>query len=259
LQYRLIATALVCLTLVPPSDAQDPTGVIARNTRQEMFEAKPLGMIHVLVPTNEIKSVVIFIDGDGGWNTGIGDMAQLLANEGALVAGVDTIPYLQSLDTGDTACASPAGDFEQLSRVIAERYGLTDSVRPILVGYSSGATLAYAVLAQAPKHTFRGAITLGFCETLEVRRPFCRGSDLALRHSKEGLVFFPARKLSAPWSVLQGEIDQACTAAEVADFIRAIPTAKLVALPKVGHGFAVARRWQPQYVAAFREMAVKAD
>src|SRR5690348_3428194 len=109
-RFRLLA--LLATFFSSAICAQDPTGVIAEHTREDVFEQKPLGIIHALIPTTEIKSVAIFIDGDGGWNDGIRDMAQLLANQGAFVAGVDTVPYLQSLNNGAIDCATPANDFQ---------------------------------------------------------------------------------------------------------------------------------------------------
>ncbi len=234
--------------------AQDPTGVVRKNTREEVFQLDKLGVIHALVPNTGIKSVALFVAGDGGWNHGVADMAQLLANDGALVAGVDIVPYLTSLDNGDVACALVADDFEKLTRVVVERYALKDMPPPVLVGYSSGATLVYAILAQAPTGTFGGAISLGFCSTLEMQRPLCTGRNLALHHAAEGLALFPARGLDVPWFVLHGTADQACSIAEVSAFTKAIPTARLIPLPLVGHGYAVARRWQPQYVKAYKEL-----
>jgi len=169
--------------------------------------------------------------------------------------GVDTPTYLKSIDTSAAACVTPAEDFLPLKEAINSRYARARSLTPVLVGYSSGATLVYAVLAQSPEDSFRGAMTLGFCDTLEIHRMLCAGRTLAQHRSKEGMVLFPARALDAPWLLLQGEIDQACTAKEVAEFIEPIPTAELVPLPKVGHGFAVARRWQPQYVRSYLKLA----
>ncbi len=251
---------LICLFIAFASTAhaQDPTGVIRRHTRDDVFDSARLGVIHALVPTVNIDSLVIFADGDGGWNDGVKDMAQLLANEGALVLGVDTPQYLKSLDSADKKdsqqCASPAEDFIDLVDAADVRYALKRRPPPILIGYSSGATLVYAVLAQAAKHAFRGAITLGFCSTLEIRRPLCTGRALAFHHTAEGLDLFPTRQLGAQWFVLQGTIDQACSLKEISNFAGSIPSAKVIPLSKVGHGFAVARRWQPQYVAAFRSL-----
>ncbi len=73
--------------------------------------------------------------------------------------------------------ANLAVSFEGFSHFVQQKYGL--GVRsPILVGYSSGATLVYATLAQAPVGTFKGALSLGFCPDLEWRMPLCRGEGL---------------------------------------------------------------------------------
>ena len=233
--------------------AQDPTGVTKKETREDVFELSPFGTIHALVPTKQIKSFAIFVSGDGAWNDGVTDMAQLLANEGALVAGVDVVPYLRALNSKSGECAMIADDFVALAQAMRMRYAINDSVRPFVVGYSSGATVAYAVVAQAHTDIFGGALSLGYCTTLEVQRPLCTGRKLALHRSSEGFVLLPTQ-IDLPWYVLHGSADQACTLKEVTDFSSAISSAQLIALPKVGHGFAVARRWQPQYVAAYKKL-----
>lgn len=250
----MAALALACAST---AWAQDPTGVIRKETREDVFELTPFGTIHALVPTQEIKSFAIFVSGDGAWNDGVTDMAQLLANEGALVAGVDAVPYLKALNNGTAECALIADDFVALSQAIRARYAVKAVMRPIVVGYSSGATVAYAVVAQAHTDKFGGALSLGYCSTLEIQRPLCTGRKLALHRSADGLVLLPTH-IDLPWYVLHGSADQACTLKEVTDFSSAVPSAHLVPLPKVGHGFAVARRWQPQYVAAYKQLAATA-
>jgi type IV secretory pathway VirJ component len=232
--------------------AQDPTGVLNKNTREETFLIVPVGTVHALVPTNGVKRTVIFLSGDGAWNDGVADMAQLLANEGALVLGVDVVPYLATLNDSDPACA--AVDFAGLIETMKQRYGIEASVQPVLIGYSSGATLAYAAAAQAHIGTFRGVMTLGFCETLEIQRPLCAGRKLAFHRTNEGLKLLPTN-LEVPWIALHGSADQACTLNAVSHFAAGVPSATVVALPKVGHGYAVARRWQPQYVSGYKELS----
>jgi type IV secretory pathway VirJ component len=51
--------------------------------------------------------------------------------------------------------------------------------------------------------------------------------------------------------VLQGDIDQVCAPAVTQAFVAAVPGAELFSLAKVGHGFAVPRNWEPQYLAAY--------
>ena len=103
---------------------------------------------------------------------------------------------------------------------------------PALVGYSSGATLAYAALVQAPANTFRGAISLGFCPDLEVRRPFCKGHGLVSQPTRDGkgVLFAPAAELAAPWIALQGDVDKVCDPKQTADFVARVGRGELVTL-----------------------------
>jgi len=98
--------------------------------------------------------MVLFVSGDGGWNQGVVDMARTLASLDAVVAGIDITHYLRELRNSPEACFYPASDFELLSKLIQKRFDFPNYVPPILVGYSSGATLVYAVLVQAPPNIF---------------------------------------------------------------------------------------------------------
>ena len=130
-------------------------------------------------------------------------------------------------------------------------------MQPTLVGYSSGATLAYTTLAEAPDGLFKGALTLGFCTDLGLAKPVCKGSGVestpkldAQRHV-EGVDLIPAKTVSSPWISLQGELDQVCPAAPAKTFMAKVLGAETVLLPKVGHGYAVERHWDTQFDAAF--------
>jgi type IV secretory pathway VirJ component len=65
-------------------------------------------------------------------------------------------------------------------------------------------------------------------------------------------------ELGVPWTVLQGEIDQVCSPPKAARFVARVGSGRLIALPKVGHGFSVAPHWEPQYVEAYRQIAAEA-
>ena len=56
-----------------------------------------------------------------------------------------------------------AADFEALSHQVQKQIGMSEYHVPVLVGYSSGATVVYATLVQSPPGTFAGALSLGFC------------------------------------------------------------------------------------------------
>jgi type IV secretory pathway VirJ component len=215
------------------------------------------GDVAVYAPPGEPTSVALFVSGDGGWSQGVVAMARALADRGALVAGIDVVRYLRALDTSADACSYPAADFEALSKYVQKEAGLERYRAPVLVGYSSGATLVYATLVQAPPRTFRGALSLGFCPDLPLTKPLCRGSGLEWGPGPKGrgVSFLPAAMLRAPWIALQGRIDQVCDAAAVDAFARRVALAEVVDLPKVGHGFSVPKNWQAQFLAAYERLA----
>lgn len=208
-------------------------------------------------PAAHPPRVALFVSGDGGWNQGVVSMARQIAATGALVAGVDIRRYLRALDASSDRCAYPASDFEALGQYLEKRLDFPDYTAPVLIGYSSGATLVYAALVQAPSTTFRGAISMGFCPDLPVRKPFCRGNGLEWDpvSKPRGVKFRPAGALAAPWIAFQGAIDQVCSAEAVRAFVDRTHGAELVLLPRVGHGFSVERNWLPQFRAAFARLA----
>ncbi len=217
--------------------------------------------IVVYRPEGTPKSFVLFLSGDGGWNLGVIDMAQALVNQGAMVAGINTPKLLADFDKDGGECAFPDGDLENLSHFVQAYYHLPDYLKPIIVGYSSGATFAYANLVQAPKGTFAGALSLGFCPDLQLHKPMCKGSGIEFekRPDGKGVNFLPTKTLESPWIALQGEIDQVCSPASTQQFVARVPGAEVVMLPKVGHGYSVPPHWLPQFQAAFTKLAASEE
>jgi len=258
---------LILFSFAPHARAQAPTGVIAKDTRQETFQYGRFGTVHMYIP-RQIKHVALFADGDGGWNEGIDDMAQLLANEDTLVAGIDSPTYIAALNGAKDHCVYIAADFENLMHAVEKRYQLKTYMVPVISGYSSGASLVYMALAQAPQGTFKGGLSLGFCKDTDLHKPVCRGRGLTTKPSVPppgaqqqagapqlpGTLLQPMRGLSEAWTILQGLTDEACPLPGVSAFTQQIPGAHLVTLPKVGHGFSVGRNWHPQFQSAYREL-----
>lgn len=117
---------------------------------------QPFDSVTVYKPAGTPGQVVLFISGDGGWNLGIVEMAQQLADMGALVAGIDIVKYVRHLNARNEKCHYPAGEFELLSKFIQKKYAFSNYIQPMVIGYSSGATLAYALIAQAPQGRSKG-------------------------------------------------------------------------------------------------------
>jgi type IV secretory pathway VirJ component len=215
------------------------------------------GDVTVYRPAGAPKSLVLFVSGDGGWKLGVIGMAEHLAEQGAIVVGIDIRHYLAALGAAKQSCVSLAGDFELLSHDVQKKLALEHYIAPVLAGYSSGATVVYAVLAQAPPGTFAGAVSLGFCPDQDFRgKALCPGNGLQYTVNKRGdFVVEPQPRLEERWIALAGQIDQVCDPAGVDAFAAKIPRAEVVQLPKVGHGYGVERNWLPQFRAAFLRVA----
>ncbi len=225
--------------------------------KEETFDLAPFGKVTVYLPTAHPTHVALFVSGDGGWKLGVIDMAREIAGMDTLVAGISIPAYLKNVGaTGhETAaadpsiCFNPGADLEALGQAVEKRYGYTTLVPPILIGYSSGATLVYAALVQAPPKTFGGAVSLGFCPDLIVNMPICKGNGLTWKRDPEGkgVDFQPSQSLEVPWIALQGDIDKICTPEDTRTYVSEVPHGELVWLHKVGHGFSVPKNWMPEF------------
>jgi type IV secretory pathway VirJ component len=250
---RAVAALLIALAAAPAPRAPA--------AQEEIVPFGRFGAVSVYRGAARPSRVAIFISGDGGWSQGVVSMARSLASMDALVMGVDIRRYLKALETSPETCSYPASDFEALSQYMQKRLDLPRYISPVLVGYSSGATLVYATLVQAPGVTFRGGVSLGFCPDLPVTKPFCRGNGLEWDPGPKGhgVVFRPAATLEVPWIALQGAIDQVCDPEMTRAFVERVPHGEIVLLPRVGHGYSVERNWLPQFRSAFARAASAAS
>ena len=223
------------------------------------------GKVTVYIPEGTPRSVAIFLSGDGGWNLGVVSMAHALTDLGAVVIGVDIRQYLGALGKAaqrdHPPCQLIAGDFENLSHQIQKEIGMFVYHVPVLVGYSSGATVVYAALVQSPPGTFAGALSLGFCPDQDFAgAALCPGAGLQYRHGKKNdLIFEPAKTLKQPWIAVQGQKDQVCSAAAVDTFAARTTNGEVVKLPLVGHGFGVERNWMPQFLDAYKRITLRVE
>src|SRR5262245_56276737 len=117
-------------------------------------------------------------------------------------------------------------------------------------------------MAQAPRTMFRGAVSLGFCPDLEVKRRFCGtatwhpGWDEKKKQSwlPEDSGMSERTGGGTRWFALQGLADQVCAPAQTVSFVEKVPHAKVVALEKVGHGFSVPSRWGAEFDRSVSEL-----
>lgn len=215
------------------------------------------GEVSIYRATEEPKNFVVFASGDGGWNLGVVDMARELTTLDATVVGVNVVSYIKSLNAAGEECVNPAREFEELGRAVQTKLGFKTIRKTILVGYSSGATLVYALLGQGDKTAFAGALALGFCPDLYITKAMCKENALAYHPDPKhnGVLFDQMPKIAKPFVALQGTQDQVCAPAETEAFVKSLPTGEIVMLPKVGHGFSVPKNWMPQFRDAFARIA----
>jgi type IV secretory pathway VirJ component len=237
----------------------------ADNTYSTRLPAGRFGTVTVYIPEAPPRSVAIFLSGDGGWELGVIGMARALTDMGAVVIGADIRQYLGSLKRSEQRAGAPcqmmAADFEALSHQLQKEIGMSEYHVPVLIGYSSGATVVYATLVQSPPGTFAGALSLGFCAAQDfAAASLCPGAGLHYTHNQQHeLVFEPAASLKQPWIALQGQQDQVCSPRAVDAFAAQVAEAQVVKLPLVGHGFAVERNWRREFRDAYARLTAPAE
>ena len=264
----LMFTALVSAAARPavsgaPAAPAIPAAAAAAEQAHDARElgAGRFGVVHVYVPAGKPQSVAIFLSGDGGWELGVINMARAVRDMGAVVIGVDVTHYFASLrraaQGADAHCEMIATDFESLSHQVQKQIGLNEYHVPVLIGYSSGATVVYAALVQSPPGTFAGALSLGFCADQDFAgAQLCPGSGLRYtQNAQHELVFEPAAGLRQPWIAFQGQKDQVCDPHAADEFAARVAGGTVVKLPLVGHGFSVERDWMLQFRAAYARLA----
>ena len=246
----------LALALTPRAEGAAPEHPATRADADTLTFPR-FGTVHLVRPAGTPRHVVLFASGDGGFELGVVEMARALARMDTLVVGIDTAHYLAQAASAHEECVDAAVDFEALSQFVQQELKLPAYSPPVLVGYSSGATLVYALLAEAPHGTFAGALSLGFCPDLPSGPVLCRGEALVAEPQaspKKGQSLSPVPNLETRWIALQGQQDQVCAWRDTEAFVGRVGHAEIVLLPAVGHGFSVTKNWMPQFGAAYARL-----
>jgi type IV secretory pathway VirJ component len=217
------------------------------------------GSISVYRSRGRPRDVVLFVSGAGGWDRGSAALARRLTDKGAMVAGIDIRHYREELENASESCVSPASDFENLSHYLQSKWGLKKYLPPTLVGYAAGAALVYSTLAEAPEGLFTGALSIGFCPDLDLKKPLCKSPALeAAQRDSNGAsqgVSLSVAELPGRWAALQGAMDSECPVAVARTFAAKTPGSEVVVLPRVTHAYAVEESWMPKYDAAYARVS----
>jgi type IV secretory pathway VirJ component len=220
------------------------------------------GQARLYAPEGKPSEAVLFLSGDGGWNKGVVDMARRAVRvTGALVAGVSFPAIAKAASTENVPCWCPACDLEEIGKSVEKQAGFKEYAPPILVGYSSGATLVYAALASAPPETFAGGLSLGFCPDLEQIPAPCRHAGWRPDYDeKKRRTDLPAvAEMPRPWVALQGRVDKVCDPQATEAFVGGIRGARVAMLDGVGHGYGNERRWGAAFDEGLRDVSVAAQ
>jgi type IV secretory pathway VirJ component len=172
----------------------------------------------VYSPAATPTSFVLFLSGDAGWDSATEVLAQKLARQGAMVTGIDLPRFKANLEADGAQCVFPDGDLENLSHFVQAYTHSANYLAPILVGVDSGASLAYAMLAQAPKDTFASALTVGFCPNFNWQKALCKGSGVEFDRAPNGVKLKAIPKLGNPWVDLRSTTEKSCAAGDAAAF-----------------------------------------
>jgi type IV secretory pathway VirJ component len=222
------------------------------------FDFPPFGTVRLYpgpsAPAPE--RLTILITGDGGWSPTMNHLAEMLVHRRTAVLSINIAPYIKALRSHAGRCDYPAGDLENVAKAAERQLGFQEYHPPLLLGYSSGATLVYAALEQSPK-SFAGGLSLGFCPDFPVTKPFCKGRGLRSKPDPKahGVDFLADSAMDANWIVFQGDSDKVCDPAATEQYVRSIPKAEFIMLRNVGHGFSVWDRWRNQFDEALHTLA----
>lgn len=225
-------------------------------TPRDSVNVLSFGKVYIYNRTTTPQNVIIMISGDGGWKFGVVGFSETFSEMNTLVIGVDILRYFKDLRLRTDDCYNVGADFVQLATEVEKKYNFPDYKPPVIMGYSSGATLVYGILGQARHGTFIGGISIGFCPDIELPKMLCEINGLTVKADIPGkrYILQPDEKLGNPWIVLNGQLDKICNYPDVVDFIAKTKGAELITLPKVGHGFAKWNDFMPQWKDAFNRL-----
>ena len=192
----------------------------------------PFGKVELYRESAHPTRVVLFLSDADGWNRPDVECARAIASLDALVVGIDLPRYLATVADRGGDELYPFADLEVLSQFVQKKLRLPGYVPPIVVGHGVGATMAYAVAAQARPTSVGAAVSLGFCPDLALPKPLGRGSGLLIETTARPGVYRlrPSRTLAAPWTVLQNHTAKGCDPHDAHRFVDAAAGAELVAL-----------------------------
>ena len=222
------------------------------------FDFPPTGTVVVYVPdqVDATTDVVLLASGDGGWNPQMVDIATQIQAAGKIVAGFSTPEYLKRAAATDSKCTNSAGDLVGLSQFVQRQLGSRVYRTPMLVGYASGASLAYVIAAQAPINSFVGSIAVGFCPDLTLEKSLCRRGALRKSQIKgDAGALRPVERVVTPLEVLPVSAGGHCKAGDAAAFMQDVDNSHV--MPMNAANGADIDAWLKEFFSAYAALVAK--
>ncbi len=244
-------------SLVLLAMATGAVAIDAPRSQPSDYMRAPFGDVAVQRPVGEPKGTIIFLSDGDGWSSGETEMARRLAGQGLLVAGVSTPALARAMESNGAKCVDPNYPLIDLARDVQHRMGVATYRKPIIIGYGSGAAMAYAALSQWPNGGYQGVVSIDFLPSLPGRKPWCGSPGFVTHHvgrPKAAWRFPPNGRIKVPWIVLQRRAGSAFPLSATQRFVSAIPGARLIQLPGVESGDAGPARWTSQILGATMQL-----
>ncbi|KHL58599.1 virulence factor family protein [Xanthomonas cannabis] len=127
---------------------------------RHMQEGNTAGHYHaveIVRPEGTPKAMVVLLPDSAHPQDGQ-HLADMLSDDGALVAVVDTASYRERLRSHHAACSSLADDAERLGKKLLRAEHVDAFLPPVLVGQGDGAVLARQALASSAPDVLGGAV-----------------------------------------------------------------------------------------------------
>ncbi|MBB3833127.1 type IV secretory pathway VirJ component [Xanthomonas arboricola] len=127
---------------------------------RHMQEGNTAGHYHaveIVRPEGTPKAMVVLLPDSAHPQDGQ-RLADMLSDDGALVAVVDTASYRERLRSHHAACSSLADDAERLGKKLLRAEHVDAFLPPVLVGQGDGAVLARQALASSAPDVLGGAV-----------------------------------------------------------------------------------------------------
>ncbi|MBP1882745.1 virulence factor family protein [Sinorhizobium mexicanum] len=138
------------------------------------------GMIpspHILFPKEQASAVVVLLSDVAGWTTKEDTVARALADEKALVIGIDLKAYLASLAKDDGDCIYTVSDIESLSQQVQRAAKSNAYQLPIVAGVGAGGAMALAIAAQSPAATIGQTLAVDPEEGIALTKQLCTPAE----------------------------------------------------------------------------------